>query len=165
MTKTKIILFVGFLLTFGAGLVVGLLLHRPAPHFGRGGWLSSELNLTSAQSEQIHQIWAGAMGSSRKEYEDRHKAIRDQRDKALADLMQPVQREAYDKIMKNYSEKMSELNNQRRQAFQKASEQMKKLLTEDQRKKYEELLKQGIGRGRGSGRRHEESPSSRPVSD
>src|SRR4029079_17320921 len=77
MTKTRIIVVIGFVIAFVAGAVVGLQL-RTAPvqatvqpvQGQRPSWLRSELNLSNEQNEQMKAIWEGLHNSGRS-YEDR----------------------------------------------------------------------------------------------
>jgi hypothetical protein len=53
--------------------------------------------------------------------------------------------------MRKYSEKLAALEEGRKKAFEDAVERTKQILTESQRKKYEELLQERAGRHWGGG--------------
>jgi Spy/CpxP family protein refolding chaperone len=174
MTKTRIIVIVGFLIAFGAGAVVGLQL-RTTPvrateqpmQEQRPSWLRSELNLTAEQNEQMKNIWEGLHNSGRG-YEDRRRRLRDERDEAIAALLAPSVMGDYDRILQDFSNKLTAMAQERDKAFAAAVEKTKTILTAEQRAKYEEFLKRrepdrGDRGPRGSGRRPESRPATRPV--
>jgi Spy/CpxP family protein refolding chaperone len=174
MTKTRIIVIVGFLIAFGAGAVVGIQL-RTAPvraveqpaQGQRPSWLRSELNLTAEQNEQMKNIWENLHNSGRG-YEDRRHRLRDERDEAIAALLAPSVMGDYDRILQEYSNKLNALGQERDKAFAEAVEKTRKILTAEQRSKYEEFLKRrepdrGGDRGGRGGRRSDSRPATRPV--
>jgi Spy/CpxP family protein refolding chaperone len=174
MTKTRIIVIVGFLIAFGAGAVVGLQLRttpvraiEQPPQGQRPSWLRSELNLTAEQNEQMKNIWEGLHNSGRG-YEDRRRRLRDERDEAIAALLAPSVMGDYDRILQDFSNKLTALAQERDKAFAAAVEKTKTILTAEQRAKYEEFLKRreperGDRGPRGSGRRSDSRPATRPV--
>src|SRR5437867_7153144 len=103
MTKTRIIVIVGFLVAFGAGAVVGLQLRvasvaQPVvqPAAGQGpSWLRTELGLSPEQNEQMKNIWE-ALHASGRGYEERRHRLRDERDEAIAALLPPSAMGDYD---------------------------------------------------------------------
>ncbi|HEV8291224.1 MAG TPA: hypothetical protein VGP94_04855, partial [Tepidisphaeraceae bacterium] len=119
MTKTRIIVIVGFLIAFGAGAVVGLQL-RTAPAQAtvqptqgqRPSWLRSELGLTPEQNEQMKNIWEGLHISGRSHEERRHR-LRDERDEAIAALLAPSVMGDYDRVLQDYSNKLTALAQER----------------------------------------------------
>lgn len=174
VTKTRIIVIVGFIIAFVAGAVVGLQLRttpvqatvQPAQG-SRPSWLRSELNLSNEQNEQMKAIWEGLHNSGRN-YEDRRHRLRDERDEAIAALLSPGVMGDYDRILADFSNKLSALAQERDKAFQEAVEKTRKILTPEQRTKYEEFLKRrepgGSERDRSrGGRRSDSRPATRPV--
>jgi Spy/CpxP family protein refolding chaperone len=149
MTKIKAILIVSFVMTFAAGAATGLLVahlnHRP--HMP--SWLGAELNLTSQQREQMHKIWSEVMGSMMRQRFEQSKALRQERDQAVASLMTEEQRPRYEAILKDYTRKDGELSDQRKQAFEEAIRRTKEILTPEQAVKYEELMQKQRERGFG----------------
>ena len=147
MTKTRIIVVIGFVIAFVAGAVVGLQLRTTPvqvtvqPVQGqRPSWLRSELNLSNEQNEQMKAIWEGLHNSGRS-YEDRRHRLRDERDEAIAALLSPGVMGDYDRILADFSNKLTALAQERDKAFGEAVEKTKKILTPEQRTKYEEFLK------------------------
>ena len=147
MTKTKILLVLVFLVTFAAGAVAGRLSaqsgHRPP---GRS-FLAAELNLTSEQREQMHNIWSEVMGEGGRRQWEQRRLLGQERDQAIAALMTPEQKPQYDKILQDYARKVEELSQERKKAFDQAVERTKQILTPEQAAKYEELLKKAPDRG------------------
>ncbi len=175
MTRTRIIVIIGFIVAFVAGAVVGLQLRttpvqatvQPAPE-QRPSWLRSELGLTAEQNEQMKNIWEGLHNSGRN-YEDRRHHLRDERDEAIAALLAPSVMGDYDRILLDFNNKLTALAQERDKAFADAVEKTKKILTPQQRAKYEEFLKRrepgGADRGGRGGRRSASRPATRPVPD
>lgn len=156
MSKNKVILLVSYLVIFAAGAASGLLILKPEhrPH-GRS-WLEQELNLTPAQQEQMRKIWSQHIETNEL---DNRKALAAERDKAVKELLSAEQLPKYEQILKEHDRKMAELSQERMEAFQKAVEQTRTILTPEQAKKYEELMKQPRERGGrfgGRGRPHPE---------
>jgi len=175
MTKTRIIVIVGFLIAFGAGAVVGIQLRSPvvaqlpapAPQPEQRSWLRTELNLTTEQNDKMKSIWEGLHASGRG-YEDRRRHLRDERDEAIAALLAPSVMGDYDRVLQEYTKKLDALAQERDKAFADAVEKTKAILTPEQRVKYEEFLKRrepdrGDRGPRGAGRRSDSRPVSRPA--
>jgi Spy/CpxP family protein refolding chaperone len=172
MTKTRIIVIVGFMIAFGAGAVVGLQLRAPSvvlatvPPPQQNSWLRTELGLSAEQNDQMKNIWE-SLHTGGRGYEDRRRQLRDQRDEAIAALLPPSVMGDYDKVLQEFSNKLTQLGQERDKAFQDAVEKTKKILTPEQRVKYEEFLKRrepdrGDRGPRGFGRRSDSRPVSRP---
>ena len=174
MTRTRIIVIVGFLIAFVAGAVVGLQI-RTAPvqatvqptQGQRSSWLRTELGLSPEQNEQMKNIWEG-LHSSGRSYDERRRRFRDERDDAIAALLAPSVMGDYDRILQDFSSKLTALSAERDKGFQEAVEKTKTILTPEQRVKYEEFLKRrepdrGDRGPRGGGRRSDSRPVSRTV--
>src|SRR6476646_8923219 len=115
MTKTRIIVIIGFLVAFGAGAVVGIQLRPPAPAKAtetpqpeQRSWLRTELGLSPQQNEQMKNIWESLHASGRG-YEDRRRHVRDERDEAIAALLAPSVMGDYDRILQEYTNKLTAL--------------------------------------------------------
>ena len=147
--KTTLIALVAFVLALGAGALLGLGVAQ-VRHLPRGRPpLSQELGLSSQQESQMKEIWskvAQAGGGGR----DRVRALAQERDEAVKNLIPAEQLAAYDKIMQDYKTKVEELNRERSQPYQEAVKRTKEILTESQRLKYDELLKRRSEHWRGS---------------
>jgi hypothetical protein len=161
----KVILVVGFLITFGAGMVVGWqyrgheVLAAPATTTrptSRSGFLEAELNLSAEQREQMKKIWSETAHRGGREQEDRRRQFRKERDEAIAALIRPEDRAKYDTVLKTYSDKSSAMEREWRGNYERAVERTKEILNPEQRKKYEEILKKQ------ENRRAEERATSRP---
>jgi Spy/CpxP family protein refolding chaperone len=149
MTKIKAILIVSFLVTFAAGGAAGLLV--ASLHHGPHGpsWLAAELDLTSAQREQMDKIWSEVMGAMGRQRFEQSRALRQERDQAIAALMTDEQRPRYEAVLKDYTRKDGELSDQRKQAFKEAIKRTKEILTPDQAAKYDALMAKQRERGFG----------------
>jgi Spy/CpxP family protein refolding chaperone len=174
---TKLLLVVGFVIAFGAGMVVGpRVIHPAAPPptsrpSGPTGWLTTELNLSADQQEQLKKIWSETARRGNREQEERRRQYRRERDEAIAALIRPEDKGDYDQVLKTYSEKTAAMEQQWRNAFQASVEKTKQILTPVQRARYDELLKRGTDRGPGGprehdqGRRVDDHATSRPGTD
>ena len=168
----KIFLIIGFLVAFGAGVVVGpKIWHQAAAApttrpSHQGGWLTTELNLTPDQQEQMKKIWSDTAHRGNREQEDRRRQFRKDRDDAIAALINPQDREKYDQVLKAYAERNAAMDREWRNSYLAAVERTKQILTVEQRNKYEELLKnreaEHAARERESGRRVDDRATSRP---
>jgi Spy/CpxP family protein refolding chaperone len=166
MIKAKVIIVAGFLVSFGAGLVTGWSSHPSGgpPHRPRP-WIAGELGLSVEQERQMEKIWSNVVRPPGPEDEERRRAIRRERDEAIAALIPAQQKAAYDKISKDYFDRMTQLVQDRGKLIQAAVEQTKKILTEEQWKKFDEFQKRrgAEGHGRGPGPRPEDKATSRPA--
>ena len=144
ITRTKVVLLVSFLLTFGAGTSVGLLISRPEnrPSDKSRSWMG--LNLTDEQREQMREIWSSAMGRGRGE----RRLLAKERDKAVVALLTEEQLPRYEQIVGEYERKMKDLSRERQRRIQEAVERTKRILTPEQVEKYEELRKRRRERAR-----------------
>jgi len=107
----------------------------------RGGWLTSELQLSAEQQEKLAKIWSEAGRPDPRRQEERRRQLRRQRDEAIGALIRPEDRGKYDAIHAEYAEQSAALDREMRAGFQKAVEQTKEILSPQQREKYEILLK------------------------
>src|SRR5256885_670642 len=114
----------------------------------------------------MKNIWESLHNSGRS-YEDRRRRLRDERDEAIAALLAPSVMGDYDRILADYSNKLNAVGQERDKAFSEAVEKTKKILTAEQRTKYEEFLKRrepgGVDHGGRGGRRSDSRPATRPV--
>jgi Spy/CpxP family protein refolding chaperone len=177
MTKTKLVVLLGFLVAFGAGLAVGMRSQLPVvqadgprrmPPPSPGEVLKRELDLTAEQAEQVKKIWSEVLpgpGRDFREVELRRRGLRKERDDAIAALIQPPEMNAYDRILQDYSNKMAQLDEERGKGFREAVEKTKEILTPAQREKYEQMRKrhEAERNGRGFGRRPDEHATTRPM--
>lgn len=152
---TKLIVAIGFLVAFSAGLVVGIK-QRPSggvssvsPTTGpttrqggfRGprGFLHRELNLTAEQQEQMKQIWSQVASRGGREQDEQRRQYRKERDEALLALVREEDRAAYDAIIQKYQGRIASMEQEFRETFERAVKQTEAILTPEQRVKYEEI--------------------------
>jgi Spy/CpxP family protein refolding chaperone len=148
---TKLVVIIGFVIAFAAGLIVGLESRQtsvgaitPTTRPSRGGpgpgWLTSELNLNPQQQEQMKQIWSEVARHGRGEQEDHRHQLRTERDDAIAALIPPQDKEKYEQIRKSYSDQMAAMDREMRSRFDEAVKKTKEILTPEQRAKYDDIL-------------------------
>ena len=153
---TKVVVIIGFFVSFAAGLIVGLESRQPSnasttttpPTTGpshRGGpggpgQLAAELGLSTDQQEKMKQIWSDVARHGRGENEDRRRQLRTERDDAIAALIPAGDKDKYEQIKKNYSDQMSAIDKEMRARFDKAVASTMEILNPDQQAKYKEIL-------------------------
>lgn len=167
----RAVVVAGFLVSFGAGLVVGLEARRegaaalPATRpSGPGGWLTAELDLTPQQQEQMKRIWSETARHGGREQDDRRRQIRKQRDDAIAALVRPEDRPVYEAALKTYSDQTGALEREWRAAYAGAVAQTKAILSPQQRSKYEEILRRREAE-RTAREKEREKGATRPAGD
>lgn len=149
MSKAKIIIGVAFVVTFLAGIAAGIAFKPMPPPPSPGSWLERELNLSKEQSAQMKAIWTDVMrDSGRQQSMDKRREYQKERDEAVRALVAEDKKTAYDAILQEYTRKTTEMSKEREKAFQEAVERTKKILNDEQRKKYEELMKNRFDRDR-----------------
>ncbi|MFA7236142.1 MAG: Spy/CpxP family protein refolding chaperone [Phycisphaeraceae bacterium] len=148
---TRLMIVIGFVVWFGAGLAVGWRIGsshdqppRP-PHGGGGsatggGWLGQRLNLTADQRKQLDAIWSPLARRGGREGFSQRAQLRRERDAAIAALVPESDKAAYQKIIDDYSVKTAALESQWKQSFTQAVEKTRAILTPEQREKYDELM-------------------------
>ena len=161
MTKSRLIVLACFCAAFLAGGAVGMALK---PRAARGSLLERELSLTGEQREKLRVIWSETTDNLRRQQREHSEALHKERDAAIASLFTPEQKAQYDEVMQEYARKSAVLAEERRKAFEDAVERTKVILTEPQRSKYEDMLKQRAGwhrrrGGQGLGAEDKEGPA------
>jgi Spy/CpxP family protein refolding chaperone len=160
----KVVVILGFCLSFAAGLVIGWRAHKPGspiaatindltgghpattqpgnmPRRGSTGWWQTELGLTGEQRSKMDHIWSSLAGKGRTERDERRREYRRERDTSIADLVPAPQLGEYDRIIDAYNERIAGLERESRDAYETAVEQTRQILNPEQRTRYEELLK------------------------
>jgi Spy/CpxP family protein refolding chaperone len=150
---TKIVLVIGFVFAFSAGLVCGLAvrghdvqaspapLTRPTTSEGPGGLLATELGLTPEQREQMKRIWGDNARTLRHQQDQRRAQARRERDEAIAALVRAEDRQTYDQVLRAHTDRLAEIERELRASWQNGVEETRKILTPEQRTKYEDFLK------------------------
>lgn len=151
MTRSRIIVVLLFIVAFGAGLSVAKVLHRaPAPNDRGPSMLSRELNLTQKQSDEMFAIWDNIYKTGSDERTERRDLSR-KRSEAIAALIPEDKQEELAHINEDYNRLMQDLMTQGRERYAQAVEETKSILTNVQRKKYEEILARRDQQRRGRG--------------
>lgn len=146
MSRTRLILLGCFVISFAAGVLTGLVVSRLREHPHRRSPLSSQLKLTKEQQEQMRQIWSNVMSPHEGRRGESRAALAQERNQAVVAILTEDQRPAYEAVLQEYTRKMDELSQARRRRFEEAVERTKRILTPEQARKYEELLKERRGR-------------------
>ena len=161
-TRMRALLIGLTVLALGAGVAAGMLASRATPSTSGNPTtapampidrtpLVQELNLTPDQRDRMREIWEGVRGQVHETFEDA-KQLQDQRDHALVALLTDEQKMQFEKISQDFKKQFDDLARKRDMVFQSAVEQTKQLLNDEQRKRYEAILKTSIGP---DGRPHE----------
>lgn len=153
--KTKAVVAIGFAVALLGGGAAGLLLSRyikPAPPAVMTGTapLSVELKLSADQQSQIRQIWEQVQGVNASSY-DAAQMLEHWRDDQVMKLLDDDQKKAFGKINVEYSDRYTAMTAKRDVAFKDAIEKTKRLLNEDQRRRYEQILAKRLGEEGGTG--------------
>lgn len=141
MSRTRLILLGCFVIAFAAGVLTGLVVSRLRERPPRRSRLASQLKLTKEQQEQMRKIWSDVMSPHQGRRGEGRAALAQERDQAVVALLTEDQRLAYEAILQEYTRKMDELSQARRRRFEEAVERTKSILTPEQARKYEELIK------------------------
>ena len=156
----KIMVVIGFLVAFAAGLAVGFEMRRtshaqapttteppvrttgPSTRGSRspGGWIASELKLDAEQRKKMDAIWSDVARGGREESDKERDALRKKRDEAILALVGADNKATYDDLQKQYRDDQQAMERKMRGRFEKAVEETKAILTPEQREKYEQLL-------------------------
>jgi Spy/CpxP family protein refolding chaperone len=150
---TKLVVIIGFAVAFAAGLTVGMKSQQasiaspaaPASPTSRpsgprhGGWMTSELNLTPQQQEQLDKIWSDSR-SKMHDMDDKRRQLRADRDEAFIALLSPENKIKYDEAVTKYKEQSAAIDAAMRKNFEDSVARTKEVLTADQRAKYDEWL-------------------------
>jgi len=147
----KLVVTLGFLVAFAAGLVVGMeksssstpLAGKPTTQRSGGPrGMTAELKLSPEQQEQMKKIWSDVARRGRNEPQqpERRQQLRQERDEAITALIRPEDKEKYDQIQKNYRDQLDAMDREMRDAFDKAVKLTDEILSPEQRIKYHEIL-------------------------
>ena len=143
MRRRETLLVMLTILAVGAGVVAGMVVSRlPAPAKAATGQsaLAQELQLSAQQSEEMRTIWEGVRDKVRTGYESADRLNR-QRDQAIQAMLTPEQKAQFEKLTRDFADRFTDLRKDRDAAFAQAVEKTRKLLSDEQRQKYDELLK------------------------
>jgi len=138
----------GFVLAFAAGGAVGILAGPEAvppprePRPGPGPFLGHELRLSPEQQEQMKRIWDETVGRHEKRWEQQRMELMKQRDEQMAAFqagLSDEQRERFRQIDADFRQGMGQSMEEKGRLVQQAVEQTRSILTDEQKKRYEEM--------------------------
>jgi Spy/CpxP family protein refolding chaperone len=167
MNRARVLFILGFVLSLGAGVVIGMVVGRapitPAATTHRGPGF--DLGLTPQQDEKVREIWSAVRQTDGGRNDRRH-SLSKERDDAIQQLI-PAERQAdYDRIQQSYKNKSVEMQKEHDRLVQEAEQKMKAVLTDAQWKRFEEMKRERADRGkngRPSTMHGTTRPSSRPA--
>jgi hypothetical protein len=153
--KATLALLAVAVLALGAGVVAGTLGQRvlsPETNVvpGNGSTLSQELGLSADQRDRMQQIWEGVRTTAH-DCQEQAQQLQKQRDDAVFALLTDEQKARYTQLTTECFGKIAALNTRREGAFGKAVEDTKAMLTDSQRKVYEQLIESRVGQHVSSG--------------
>jgi len=142
-------------LALGAGVVAGTLGKRvlslpPNVSPDVGSTLSQELGLSSDQRDRMQQIWEGVRDTAH-DCQEQAQQLQKQRDDAVVALLSDEQKAKYTQLTTECFGKIAALNSRREAAFGKAVEETKSILSDSQRKVYEQMIQSRVGQHVSSG--------------
>jgi hypothetical protein len=154
--SAKVVVVIGFLIAFAAGLTVGLESRqtsvaqpplaagpstKPTTRQARGpGWIESELKLRPDQKQNMDKIWSEMARGGRAENDKRRQQLREERDAAIIALVGPENKAKYDAIQQNYRDQQQNLDKEMRARFENAVKQTEAILDPDQLTRYRDML-------------------------
>ena len=108
--------------------------------------LADELQLTPEQRVQMRDIWEDVRGKVHQAF-DEAQDLQRQRDERIVALLSDDQKAKFQKLSQEFADRYDQLARERDEAFNSAVDKTKKLLNEEQRKKYEQILKAHVRPG------------------
>ena len=160
MNRARLLFILGFLVSLFAGVVVGMMVGHSIPAtatpaattkaWHRGMDMDAYLELSPPQKEQVRAIWSAVRPSPAGDgsHVDRRRAAAKERDEAILQLVPADRKPDYDRIQQEYTVAVAEMNKEHERLMQDAEVKMKAVLTEAQWKKFEEIKRAGLERGR-----------------
>jgi Spy/CpxP family protein refolding chaperone len=171
---TKLIVITGFLVSFAAGMMVGVRQRietaKPATFamnvpttgpstgpFGSGrgrgprtasSMIVRELGLSPDQTQKMNTIFHKTAEVGH-DLDEQRRNLRQKRDDDIRALAQAEQNDKYVKILKDYNDASERITEEWRTTYTSAVDQTKEILRDDQRKQYEEILTRNHWDGRG----------------
>jgi len=144
----RTLMFGVFAITLCAGVVAGLLAAKlpavqpkmDATNANDAAPLAEQLSLTVDQREKMRGFWEGVRDLSQNSYDGARKA-ESERDQAVVGLIPAEKMPQYNAIMRRYAETCASMEGKRKAAFDKAVRDTQRILTDAQRRKYDEILK------------------------
>jgi Spy/CpxP family protein refolding chaperone len=109
--------------------------------------LADELQLSPEQRVQMRDIWEGVRDKVHQAFDEAQDLQRQRDERIVALLTTDEQKAKFQKLSQEFADRYDQLAKDRDEAFNSAVEKTKKLLTEEQRKKYEQILKTHVRPG------------------
>jgi len=140
-------------LALGAGLAAGILgnrlIGRSAVSSGgptgiAASSLSQELGLSSDQRDRMQQIWESVRDTGH-DAQTKAQQLQKERDDAVFAMLTEEQKAKYTLLTTECVGKITLLNGQREAAFSKAVKETESILTDAQKKVYEQLIQARVG--------------------
>jgi hypothetical protein len=149
--KSRVIFAIAFALALIAGITTGILATRysisqAAPVPAAIPTLA-DLQLTDAQRDQIQKIWEDVKTTSDNSYQNASR-LQQELDRKTQDMLTPEQKERYATFYQEYQQQNLKLQSNRDEAVKKAVDDTKTLLSDEQRQKYDAILKSRLGQER-----------------
>ena len=162
MNKTKTLIITAFVLAFCAGIPFGWAMEGWLDRPSGDSWLSRRLDLSPGQEQKVNEIWSGVVKEPHEDRRARMHGFAEERDNGIRAMLTDDQIGNFDQIMEGYHAARSEFFQEIRARHDAAVEQTKALLTEDQRKKYDEMIERRRSRdssmfGFGHGSQHQKN--------
>ena len=158
--KATIALLAVAVLALGAGVVAGTLGKRvlnldtavssgggtngSAGLTTGGSTLSQELGLSSEQRDRMQEIWERVRDTAH-DCQEQGQQLQKQRDDAVFAMLSEEQKAKYTEITTECVGKIAALNSRREAAFSKAVEETESVLSDSQRKVYEQIIQSRLG--------------------
>jgi len=145
--KATIVLILAYILALAAGTTSGVLAERLrlGKQLPSSAPLAEQLNLTADQCEQMRHAWENVR-STVDDCAKQAQVVERQRDQALLDMLTDEQKLKFAPVDKAYAQQFSALTIRRNDAFTDAITKTEGILTPDQRVKYEQIVRDRIGR-------------------
>jgi hypothetical protein len=152
-------LMVVAMLAVAAGVVMGVVIARlpsrnaaaaPPTQPADATGLAAELNLTPGQSEEMKKIWEGVREQLRDGF-SKADGLQRRRDAEIVNLLTQEQRAEFEKLTRRYAKEYDQIQAIRRSAFDRGVAETRRLLNDEQRRRYDAVLKSRVRTGGGDG--------------
>jgi len=145
MSKPKILLLISFVMVFCAGVSIGAFVRGSRSGHHEPTWLADELGLTSDQQREMKEIWEPVRNNAREYPSQQRRELSEKRDRAVRELLHEDQVGRFDEIVATYKREKEELIKEWRAPFEEAMGKTKRMLSDEQFRKFEELGKKKKG--------------------
>ena len=159
MTRSNVVAILSFAVVFAAGFFVGQLGWGAGATKGGGATLTSQLDLTPGQQEEIRKIWSEQLSFTKRTAEQRWNDAEKERDAAVRKLLTPDQLTKYVQIEAEHRAAANAFRSELLQKQLDAEAKTKSLLSPSQREKFDKLVGERGQRGELA------IPAGVPVSD